>query len=141
MAKRNRKKAKAAKSVIAEKAPAAKRCKVVEAAATKKVPIVPVIGMRAAVKYDCGTWTGRIAKVSGGEITGTNKITIKWDVDDYPDDCFDYPDPDGEIALMVNEDGITVAEGDSFFTAITAEELNEAVDNMERNFVTMEEEG
>jgi hypothetical protein len=126
VAKTKREKSKAAKSVV-EKAPAAKRRKVVETASAapagkdnttpseKEVPIVPVIGMRVEVKYDCGTWTGRIAKVSEGEITGTNKITIKWDVDDYPDDIFDYPDPDGEITLMVNEDGITVAEGDSFF--------------------------
>ena len=81
----------------------------------KEVPIVPVIGMQVEVKHDCGTWTGRITKVSEGEITGTNKITIKWDVDDYPDGIFDYSGPDGEITLMVNEDGITVAEGDSFF--------------------------
>ena len=70
--------------------------------------------MQVEVKYDCGTWTGRIAKVSEGKITGTNKIKIKWDVDDYPDNTFDYPDPDGEIMLMVNEDGIAVAEGGIF---------------------------
>ena len=41
---------------------------------------------------------------------------------------------------MVNEDGSTVAEGDSFFAAITDENLNETVGDMERNFMAMEEE-
>ena len=97
--------------------------------------IVPKEGMCVAVKYEEGTYTGKIVKVT--ESDNSHKILVSWDCDD-PDDEFIFPDPEDGIVLMNNEQGIIQADGDCHLYNATDDEMNKIMNDMEKNFTCEE---